>query len=223
MEVAPVAHRLWPALLTGTLLGLGALGLALAPALAGSAPLLLVALRPTWAILLLVGGTVPFVPALLIAAFFRGLIDVGYFGLARNNIRSVLLRRISTGRVVAALSRRGTQRPLLWFCLLNTNAAVDAALGAGDVPLRRFLRFLVPGSLLSSALYLTAARAVTPWMHGVVTWLDENMTFLILGSLTLAIIQLGARTLLRRRGRLRTASGSPPGPSSGWSPGRHRG
>ncbi|WP_370657127.1 hypothetical protein [Frankia sp. ArI3] len=106
-----LAHRLWPVLLTGSLLGLGALGLAIAPALAGRAPLLLIALRPTWAILLLVGGSAPFVPALLVAAFFRALVDVGYFGLARNNIRSVLLRRLGGSRLVTALARPGTQTP----------------------------------------------------------------------------------------------------------------
>ncbi len=193
-----LAHRLWPVLLTGSLLGLGALGLAIAPALAGRAPLLLIALRPTWAILLLVGGSAPFVPALLVAAFFRALVDVGYFGLARNNIRSVLLRRLGGSRLVTALARPGTQTPLLWFCLVNTNAAVDAALGAGDVPMRRFLRFLIPGSLLSAALYLTAARAVAPWMRGAVNWLDAHMTYLVLGGLALALTQAAARGGLRR-------------------------
>jgi hypothetical protein len=184
-------------------LGLGALGLALVPALADSAPLLLIALRPTWAILLLVGGEVPFVPALLIAAVFRALVDVGYFGLARNNIRSVLAGRLGGGRLVEWLSKRGTQRPLLWFCLVNTNAAVDAALGAGAVPLRRFLRFLIPGTLLSSTFYLLAARAVAPWTRDVVTWLDENMTFLILGGIALAVAQVAGHVGLRRlrRGR----------------------
>jgi membrane protein DedA with SNARE-associated domain len=202
-----LAHQLWPALLTGSLLGLGALGLALVPALAGRAPLLLIALRPTWAILLLVGGSVPFVPALLVAAFFRALVDVGYFGLARNNIRSVLLRRLGSSRLVTALARPGTQTPLLWFCLVNTNAAVDAALGAGGVPMRRFLRFLMPGSLLSAAFYLTAARAVSPWMRGAVDWLDAHMTYLVLGGLALALAQAAARVGLRRwRGRRGTAT-----------------
>ncbi|EIV90895.1 putative membrane-associated protein [Frankia sp. QA3] len=208
-----LAHQLWPALLTGSLLGLGALGLALVPALAGRAPLLLIALRPTWAILLLVGGSVPFVPALLVAAFFRGLVDVGYFGLARNNIRSVLLRRLGGSRLVTALTRPGTQTPLLWFCLVNTNAAVDAALGAGGVPMRRFLQFLIPGSLLSAALYLTAARAVAPWMRGAVNWLDAHMTYLVLGGLALALAQAAGRVGLRR---WRSRRGRPPA-------GRHRG
>ncbi|WP_261570793.1 hypothetical protein [Frankia gtarii] len=208
-----LAHRLWPALLTGSLLGLGAIGLALVPALADRAPLLLIALRPTWAILLLVGGSVPFVPALLVAAFFRALVDLGYFGLARNNIRSVLLRRLGGSRLVTALARPRTQTPLLWFCLVNTNAAVDSALGAGDVPMRRFLRFLIPGSLLSAALYLTAARAVAPWMRGAVNWLDAHMTYLVLGGLALALAQAAGRVGLRRwRGR-----------RAGLSMKRHRG
>ena len=155
--------------------------------------------------LILVGGQVPFVPALLIAAFFRSLVDIGYFGLARNNIRSLLLRRLGSGRLVAALSRRGAERPLLWFCLLNTNAAVDAALGAGSVPMRRFLRFLIPGTLLSTTLYLLAAKAVAPWMVDVVTWLDGHMTMLVAAVIALALCQAAGFLALRafRRSRRR--------------------
>jgi len=206
-----LAHHLWPVLVTGTLLGLGALGLVLLPTLAHRAPLLLIALRPTWGVLVLVGGSVPFVPALLVAAVMRALLDVGYFALARNNVRSVLLRSIGGGRLVTALTRERTQTPLLWFCLLNTNVAVDAALGAGGVPMRRFLRFLIPGSLLSSVIYLAAARSVTPWMRGGVDWLDAHLTWLVLGTLAAALLRVGAAHGLRRwrAGRSGPAATSP--------------
>ncbi|WP_243407327.1 hypothetical protein [Frankia canadensis] len=179
--MARLVPSLWPAVLTGTLIGLGVLGLALVPSLSRRAPLLLIALRPTWGVLVLVGGSVPFLPALLLAATMRTLLDVGYFGLARNNVRSVLLRSVGGNRLVASLARTNTQTPLLWFCLLNTNVAVDAALGAGGVPMRRFLRFLIPGSVLSSVLYLCAARAVSPWMLAGVDWLDAHMTWFVVG------------------------------------------
>ncbi|MCM3882201.1 hypothetical protein [Frankia sp. R82] len=188
------SHHLWPVLLTGTLIGVGVLGLALVPVLSSRAPLLLVALRPTWGVLVLVGGTVPFVPTLLLAAFLRGLLDVGYFALARNNIRSVLLRSLGGSRLVAALTRPNTRTPLLWFCLVNTNIAVDAALGAGDVPIRRFLRFLAAGSLLQTAVYLTAARAASPGMRRAVDWLDAHMTWFVVGGLALALIRVAARS-----------------------------
>ncbi|MCK9895388.1 hypothetical protein MXD60_12415 [Frankia sp. AgB32] len=201
-RVARVIHHLWPVLLTGTLLGLGWLGLVLLPVLVGPAPLLLIALRPTWGVLVLVGGSVPFLPALLIATVLRCLLDVGYYALARNNVRSLLLRSMGGGRLVAALTRPSTQTPLLWFCLVNTNVAVDAALGAAGVPMRRFLRFLVPGSALSSLVYLSAARAVTPWMRDGVDWLDARMTWFVLGGLALAIVRLvGGRALRLLRSR----------------------
>ncbi|CAO5152176.1 membrane hypothetical protein [Frankia sp. AiPs1] len=202
------SRQLWPVLLTGTLLGLGALGLALLPVLSRRAPLLLVALRPTWGVLVLVGGSVPFVPALLVAALLRGLLDVGYFALARGNIRSVLLRSLGGSRLVTALARARTQRPLLWFCLVNTNVAVDAALGAGGVSTRRFLCFLVPGSLLQTAVYLTAARAASPWMRGPVDWLDAHLTWFVLGGLALAAARAALRS--RRRSRPRGSGGDTP-------------
>src|SRR6185369_4803143 len=89
--------------------------------LARGAPLLLVALRPTWSVMLLVGGSVPFVPALLIAVPLRALVRVGYFGVARNDLRSVLTLRPGGRRLVDALSRRSTERALLYVCLINAN------------------------------------------------------------------------------------------------------
>ncbi|MCK9875200.1 hypothetical protein MXD59_05285 [Frankia sp. Ag45/Mut15] len=192
-----LSHHLWPVLLTATLIGLGVLGLVLLPVLSRRAPLLLVALRPTWGVLVLVGGTVPFVPTLLLAALLRGLLDVGYFALARNNIRSVLLRSLGGSRLVAALTRPNTRTPLLWFCLVNTNVAVDAALGAGDVPMRRFLRFLAVGSLLQTAVYLAAARAASPGMRQAVDWLDAHMTWFVVGGLALALVRIALRSVRR--------------------------
>ncbi|MCK9899789.1 hypothetical protein MXD63_06845 [Frankia sp. Cpl3] len=193
-----VLARVWPTLLTGSLLGAGATGLVFLPSLAASAPLLLIALRPTISVLVLVGGQVAFVPALLVATVFRALLDVGYFGLARYNVRSLLLRRVGTSRLVTALSRRSAQRGLLWFCLVNTNLAVDAALGAGAVPMRRFLRFLIPGSALSSALYLAAGSSLAPWTREVVRWLDEHASMLMLGAIGLAALQTTALLAARR-------------------------
>lgn len=193
-----VLARAWPALLTGGLLAAGTVGLVLLPTLASSAPLLLIALRPTISVLMLVGGNVAFLPALLIATVFRALLDLGYFSLARRNVRSLLLRRVGTSRLVTALSRRGAQRGLLWSCLVNTNVAVDAALGTGSVPVRRFLRFLVPGSLISSALYLSAGSALGPWTRGLIRWLDDHASLLVLGGLALACAHAAVLLTIRR-------------------------
>ncbi|MBL7497422.1 hypothetical protein I6A84_33785 [Frankia sp. CNm7] len=193
--------RLWPAALVAVLFTGGAVGLALTTRLASSAPLLLVALRPTPSILLLVGASTPVGWTLLIAVPLRALVDVGYFGVARTNLRSLVALRPGGRRLVDALSRRTTERALLYFCLVNTNAAVDAALGGGDVPWRRFLRFLIPGTILSTTLYLLAARAVAPWARDVVTWLDSHATEGILLLLALGLLRLAvqaARNRLRR-------------------------
>lgn len=204
---------MWPAALLAVLIGGGALGLALSTRLASTAPLLLVALRPTPSILLLVGASTPVLPTLLVAVPLRALVDVCYFGVARANLRSLAVLRPGGRRLVDALSRRSTERALLYFCLVNTNAAVDAALGGGDVPWRRFLRFLLPGTVLSTTTYLLAARAVSPWARSLVTWLDSHATeglllLLAVGALRLAI--QAARSRLRQSGRRReTASGEP--------------
>ncbi|WP_018503288.1 hypothetical protein [Parafrankia discariae] len=209
-----VLVRGWPALLTGGLLAAGTVGLVLLPTLASSAPLLLIALRPTVSVLLLVGGDVAFLPALLIATVLRALLDLGYFGLARHNIRSLLLRRIGTSRLVTVLSRHGAQRGLLWFCLINTNVAVDAALGTGSVSTRRFLRFLIPGSMTSSALYLSAGSALGPWTSDLVRWLDNHASLLVLGGIALAcahaVVVLVTRRVRARRRPARVTTTRPP-------------
>lgn len=204
--------RGWPALLTGSLLAAGTVGLVLLPTLASSAPLLLIALRPTVSVLILVGDNVAFLPALLIATVLRTLLDLGYFGLARYNVRSLLLRRVGTSRLVTVLSRHGAQRGLLWFCLINTNVAVDAALGTGSVSMRRFLRFLVPGSMTSSALYLSAGSALGPWTSDLVRWLDNHASLLIIGGIALACAHAAVVMVTRRvrAGRRPAPATSPP-------------
>ncbi|OHV46065.1 hypothetical protein BCD48_21080 [Pseudofrankia sp. BMG5.36] len=200
-------------MLLAVLIGGGVLGLALSTRLASSAPLLLVALRPTPSILLLVGGSAPVLPTLLIAVPLRALVDVAYFGVARANLRSLMTLRPGGQRLANALSRRSTERALLYFCLVNTNAAVDAALGGGDVPWRRFLRFLIPGTVVSTTAYLLAARAVAPWARGLVTWLDSHATEGLLLLLAVGALRLAAqavRSRLRRRaGRPGAAPGEP--------------
>ena len=204
-RVRRLAARVWPAALLAVLIGGGVLGLALSSRLADRAPLLLVALRPTPSILLLVGGSTPVLPTLLVAVPLRELVDVCYFGVARANLRSLALLRPGGRRLVDALSRHSAERALLYFCLVNTNAAVDAALGGGDVPWRRFLRFLLPGTVISTTAYLLAARAVAPWARDLVTWLDSHATeglllLLAVGGLRLAVQAVRSR-VPRRGGR----------------------
>jgi hypothetical protein len=197
--------RVWPVLLLAVLYGGGLLGLALLSRLAKTAPLALVALRPTWSVLLLVGGSVPFVPTLLVAVPARALVRVSYFGIARNDLRGLLTLRPGGQRLVDALSRRGTERALLWFCLINANPAVDAALGGGRVTWRRFLAFVVPGMALQTSVYLLAARAVSPWGRSAVGWFDAHATEGFLLLVALGGLRAGVR-VLRRRWRSRADS-----------------
>jgi len=208
------AARGWPVLLIAVLYGAGAVGLALLTRLARGAPLLLVALRPTWSVMLLVGGSVPFVPALLIAVPLRALVRVGYFGVARNDLRSVLTLRPGGRRLVDALSRRSTERALLYVCLINANPAVGAALGGGGVSWRRFLRFVVPGMAIQTSAYLLAARAVSPWGRTLVSWLDGHVTEGLLLLFAAGALRLAAKSLLaraRRRGATRAGLDQMPG------------
>lgn len=188
-------------LLLAVLYGAGAVGLALLARLASSAPLLLIALRPTWSVMLLVGGSVPFLPALLIAVPLRALVRVAYFGIARNGLRSLLELRPGGRRVVDALSRRSTARVLLYVCLVNANPAVDAALGGSDVSWRRFLRFVVPGMAIQTTVYLLAARAVSPWGRTLVTWLDGHIGEGLLLLFAAGLLRLATRALIARRRR----------------------
>ncbi|MBL7490621.1 hypothetical protein I6A60_29990 [Frankia sp. AgB1.9] len=194
-------------LLLAALYGGGAVGLALLPRLAPSAPLLLIALRPTWSVMLLVGGSVPFLPALLIAVPLRALVRIAYFGIARNDLRSLLALRPGGRRVVDALSRRSTERVLLYVCLVNANPAVDAALGGSGVSWRRFLSFVTAGMAIQTSVYLLAARAVSPWGRTLVTWLDGHLGAGLLLLFAAGLLRLAARALVARHRRRRSEPG----------------
>jgi hypothetical protein len=190
--------RVWPVLLLAVLYGGGALGLALLPRLATTAPLALVALRPTWSTLLLVGGSVPVGPTILVAVPLRALVRFGYFGLARNDLRALLTLRSGGRRLVDALTRRSTERALLCFCLINANPAVDAALGGGGVSWRRFAAFVLPGMAIQTSAYLLAARAVSPWGRTAVSWFDAHATEAFLLLIAVGLLRLAARSLRAR-------------------------
>lgn len=211
--------RAWPAALLAVLYGASALGIALTPTLAPDAPLALLALRPTFSILLLVGGSVPVLPALLIAVPLRVLFDVCYFGLSRANLRAFALRRPLGRRLVDALSARGAERALLCWCLVNTNPAVDAALGGSRVSWRRFLAFVVPGTVLMTSVYLAAARAAAPWARDLLVLIDRHATQALLLLLAVGAAHLGvaaARSAIRRRRSPAAAgeAGTEPGTAS---------
>nr|MDT0665931.1 hypothetical protein [Micromonospora sp. DSM 115978] len=120
------------------------------------------------------------------------LFDLAVFGTSRNNIRSFLLPRPLGGRVVRWLSRRGTERGLLWFCLVNTNIPVDTALGSSSVPWRRFIRFVGAGSVITAALYLMSSRAVSGTTADAVSWIDRNLTLFVVVTAALG----GAQALV---------------------------
>jgi hypothetical protein len=151
--------------------------------------------------MVLVGGSVPFLPALLIAVPLRALVRTAYFGVARNDLRSLLILRPGGRRLVGVLSRRSSERALLYICLINANPAVAGALGGSEVSWRRFQSFVVPGMAIQTSAYLLTARAVSPWGRTLVTWFDGHATeglllLIVAGALRLAATPLGAR--LRR-------------------------
>jgi hypothetical protein len=185
-------------------MGLGWVGLASAPALHDTAPLLLIALRPTPSVILLAGPHAPFAAALVVAAVGRCLFDVAIFGSARNNVRSFLLPRSLGGRLVRWLSRRGTERGLLWFCLVNTNIPFDTALGASTVAWHRFVRFAGSGAVISSTVYLASSRAVSGISTDAVSWIDRNLTLFILAVAAIGTVQAlvsWRRSVWRRNAR----------------------
>jgi prepilin-type processing-associated H-X9-DG protein len=203
------AARGWPVVLLAAVYAASAVGLTLVARLARDAPLLLLALRPTWSIMLLVGGSVPFLVALLIAVPLRALVRFGYFGVARHDLRSVLALRPGGRRLVDALSRRSTERALLYFCLINANPAVAAALGGGKVSWLRFGGFVTVGMTLQTSAYLLAARAVSPWGRTTVAWLDGHATAAILLLASLGVARVVAKSLSTRARRARAARDLP--------------
>lgn len=175
---------------------LAQVGLVLAPSQLARHPLLVLALRPTPAFLLLVGDAVIPLVAVLVAAIGRTAVDAAYFAVARYGA-SPVVQRIGVGRdVTRGLSRDATTRSLLGTAFLWSSTPVIAAIGLGRTPLPTFVLVTGAGNLVTSAAFVLLGHRFSAILAPVSAWLTAHGT--TLGAALAAMVALSGGVAWRR-------------------------
>lgn len=181
------------------------IGLVLAPSQLGEHPLIVLALRPTPAFLMLVGGAVAPVTAVAVAAVGRTTIDMAYFAVARHGALP-LVWRFGVGQTVArSMSRDTTARGLLTVAFFWSSSPVVAAIGLGRTPARRFLAVTGLGNVATSAVFVFLGRRLSDALVPVTTWVSARgvqLTVVLAGAVVVAAV------LTYRRNRPVTPAGA---------------
>ena len=184
-----------------TIVVLAQAGLVLAPSQVDSRPLLVLALRPTPAFLVLVAEVVPPAAAVLVAALGRTLVDVAYFAVARHGALPVL-QRFGIGRgLTRGIDRPTATRGLLTLLFFWSSTPVIAALGLGRTRPRVFIAVTGLGNLTTSAAFVSLGRRFADQVAPVTAWLSAHGTAL---TVALAALVLGSAATTMVRARRRT-------------------
>jgi len=195
-ELRPHLVRTLAAASVAAIVVLAQLGLVLAPSQLGRHPLLVLALRPTPAFLVLVGDLVAPATAMLIASVSRTLVDVAYFAVARYGALP-LAQRFGVGRNLArGMSRRTAGRGLLAVAFVWSSTPVVAALGLGRTSILTFLAVTGAGNVVTSSLFVASGRQLSGYVAPITTWMSAHG-----GPLTAALggaMVLSALVALRR-------------------------
>lgn len=156
-------------------------GLVLAPSQLGHNPLVVLALRPTPAFLVLVGDHVAPAAAVAIAATSRTLVDMAYFVMARHGALPVV-ERFGVGKNLASgVSRRTATRGLLVTAFFWSSTPVIAAIGLGKTPAVKFLAITGAGNVATSLAFVISGRQLSEYVAPVSSWIAANGTQLTLG------------------------------------------
>lgn len=153
-------------------------GLVLAPSQLGRHPLLVLALRPTPAFLVLVGDAVLPAAAILIASVGRTMVDVAYFAVARYGTLPVV-ERFGIGRgLTRGLSRRTASRGLLTVLFFWSSTPIIAAIGLGRTRLLTFVAVTCLGNLVTSGVYVFFGHQFSAYLAPVTAWLSAQGIYL---------------------------------------------
>lgn len=173
------------------IVGLAQLGLVLAPSQLGRHPLLVLALRPTPAFLVLVGDLVAPATAMLIASVSRTLVDMAYFAVARYGALP-LAQRFGIGRNLArGMSRRTAGRGLLAVAFVWSSTPVVAALGLGRTSILTFLAVTGVGNVVTSGLFVVSGRQFAGHVAPVTAWVSAHggpLTVGLGGAVVLSVL-----------------------------------
>lgn len=167
------------------------IGLVLAPSQLGRNPLLILALRPTPAFLVLVADTVRPVVAILIAVTGRTAIDMAYFATARHGA-APFLQRFGIGReLTEGLSGRRASRGLLITSFFWSSSPVIAGIGLSRTSPWLFLAVTGAGNLTTSTVYVYSGRRFARLLAPVDAWLAVNklwVTLALAGLVTVSVL-----------------------------------
>lgn len=149
-------------------------GLVLAPSQLGRHPLLVLALRPTPAFLVLLGDLVAPATAILMASVSRTLVDMAYFAVARHGALPIA-ERFGAGRNLAdKVSQRAASRGLLTVSFFWSSTPVVAALGLGRTPTLKFLVVTGAGNLVTSAAFAASGHQFSRYIAPVTMWVSAH-------------------------------------------------
>lgn len=177
---------------------LAQVGLVLAPSQMNEHPLLVLALRPTPAFLVLIGDAVPRPVAVVVAAVGRTLVDIAYFAVARYGALP-LTQRFGLGKGVArGLSSKRTTRGLLSVLFFWSSTPVIVALGLGPTSFLTFLLVTGAGNVVTSWIYVFLGEQLSVHLDPVNSWVAARGMQL---TLTLAAAVMVSYFVALRRGR----------------------
>lgn len=171
-------------------------GLVLAPSQLGRHPLLVLALRPTPAFLVLVGDSVVPAAAVLIASVGRTLVDAAYFAVARYGTLPIVQRFGVGEHLTRGLSRRSTARSLLTMTFFWSSSPIIAAIALGKTSLLSFLAVTGVGNVVTSSAYVFFGRQFSGYLTPVHSWVSAHGT-----SVTIAVggaVAISGFVILRR-------------------------
>lgn len=185
---------------------LAQLGLVLAPSQLGRHPLLVLALRPTPAFLVLLSDLVASTTAILLASVSRTLVDMAYFAVARYGALPIA-QRFGIGRDLArGVSRRTATRGLLTLTFFWSSTPVIAAIGLGRTPILKFLAITGIGNIATSSVFVFSGHRFSEYTAPVTSWVSAHGT-----QLTVALaFAVGLSFLAALRRNTRTNPDSSP-------------
>lgn len=149
-------------------------GLILAPSQLAHHPMLVLALRPTPAFLVLISGSIFPITAISVAAAGRTVVDLAYFAVARYGALPVA-QRFGVGRHMSrGLSRTTTTRGLLTLLFFWSSTPVIAALGLGNAKARTFVAVTGIGNVVTSTAFVLFGRQLSHQVAPVSAWVSAQ-------------------------------------------------
>jgi membrane protein DedA with SNARE-associated domain len=153
---------------------LAQVGLVLAPSQLTRHPLLVLALRPTPAFLVLISDLVAPLTAILMASAARTMVDMAYFAVARYGALPVA-ERFGVGRNVAGkVSQRTASHGLLATSFFWSSTPVVAAIGLGRTPALRFLAVTGIGNIVTSAAFAVSGHQFSDYVTPITSWVSAH-------------------------------------------------